>query len=302
MQVKESILRDILRLIVWFPFRWFLRIVPINFALFTIKTLGICHFHIAKKKKQMLLDTISKTLNISKSQGITIVKKYFEIHYLDRLHIFLYPRLTSSNIITDYVRVENIQLLNEARRLKNGVLIVQPHFGPVQLTLLELALKGYLPMQIGFPTDKHLSKIGRKVAFKYRVKYEKMLPAPIIAADRFIGKAYRHLKKGGIVFTTGDGAGRGVCLGEHKMMNFLGKKRNIPLGPASLAIKTKAIFVPAFIIPESYNLFRIVFEEPILPKYNDLSKDKIYITEKFLGVTETYIKTYPHCWHFWDEL
>jgi hypothetical protein len=42
-----------------------------------------------------------------------------------------------------------------------------------------------------------------------------------------------------------------------------------PLGPAAWALKTRAAFVPTFIITEGYNKFRIVFEEPLEVIYND---------------------------------
>ena len=75
-----------------------------------------------------------------------------------------------------------------------------------------------------------------------------------------------------------------------------------PLGPATWAIKTGAAFIPTFIIIEGYKKLRIVFEVPIEGVYNDVEKDRIYITDKFISITEYYIKKYPYCWHFWDEI
>ncbi|MEK6673896.1 MAG: hypothetical protein AABY42_10570, partial [Nitrospirota bacterium] len=118
----------------------------------------------------------------------------------------------------------------------------------------------------------------------------------------YMGKVYKHLKSGGVVLTTGDGAGGATFLGEHRAFKFLGTERMIPLGPAAWALRTGAAFIPTFIIVESYNKFRIVFEAPIEGIYNNVEKDKIRITEKFLAVAEGYIRKYPYCWHFWDEI
>ena len=76
-----------------------------------------------------------------------------------------------------------------------------------------------------------------------------MLP-PILPADRYLGKAYRHLTKGGVILTTGDGAGGGLFLGEYVSFEFMGRERNFPLGPGAWAIKTGAAFAPTFIIPK----------------------------------------------------
>ena len=264
--------------------------------------MGDLHFYAGRGKKDKISHNIRTYLNIEGEDILEIAKKYYEIHYLDRLHIFLYPRLTIREKIEKYVYFENIGLLENELSNGRGALLVQPHFGPVQITLLTLAILGYNPVQIGYPTDMGLSKIGRSVAYKYRLKYEAMLPAPIIPANKYIGKAYKHLVKGGVVLTTGDGAGRGVFIGEHKLLKFLGMERPFPLGPAAMALKTGAAFIPTFIITEKFNKFRIVFEGPIKGIYSDPEKDRIYITEKFVSIAEKYIKKYPHSWHFWDEI
>jgi len=302
MRVKENYIRDFLRLIVWFPFRWFFFLLPLNGSFLSFKLMGNLHYLFARTNRQRLIDRVSRNIGVSRGQASGFVKKYFQLHYLDRLHIFLYPRLVLRNNLFDIVHIENIEMLTSLINHQQGVLIVQPHFGPVQMTLLTLSLYGFNPIQIGFPSDRGLSKIGRKIAFKYRLQYEKKLPAPIISADGYLGKAYKHLLHGGIVLTTGDGAGGKVYLGEHKKYNFLENERNIPLGPASMAIKTGATFLPTFIIPEKYNHLKIIFETPIRPKYNDLELDKVYMMEKFISIAEKYIEKYPYCWHFWDEV
>jgi lauroyl/myristoyl acyltransferase len=226
-------------------------------------------------------------------------RRYFENHYIDRLHIFLYPRLRERGLAESLIRFENLEVLDRVRAAGRGVLIVQPHFGPVQLTLLGLAHKGYDPVQIGYLSDKGLSRIGRAVAFRYRMRYESLLPA-IVQADGFLGSAYKRLRAGGVVLTTGDGAGGGVYLGEHRPLPFLGAERLFPLGPATWAIRTGAAFIPTFIVPVRHDLFRIVLEEPIEPRGGE--DDALVMTERFAALAERYIREYPAAWHFWDEL
>jgi len=301
MRVNESYLRDILRLFVWFPFRWIVRIMPVDLSFFFFKVMGDLHFLAGRQKKTKLLQVIESQLKLN-GNAFKILKKYYENHYLDRLHIFLYPGLNNRKRIEKYVVFENLEVLEKQLSEGRGVLLAQPHFGPVQITLLWLALYGYSPIQIGYPSDKSLSKIGRSVAFKYRLKYEQMIPAPIISADGYLGKAYKHLLKGGVVLTTGDGAGGDLYFGEQKVFDFLGGKRKVPLGPAAWSIKTNAAYIPIFIIPESYKRFRIVFEKPIEGIHNNINQNKVYLTEKFINLTECYIRRHPYCWHFWDEI
>lgn len=303
MTVNEGIFRDVLRLFIWFPFRWIVNILSVNAAFLLFKLMGDLHFYAAGGiKKENVSARIKNLMGPKDGLAGQTVRKYYENHYLDRMHIFLYPRLNSIEKIQKYVRIQNPEILEKELLSGKGALIVQPHFGPVQITLLTLALLGHKPLQIGYPSDLGLSRVGRSVAFRYRLKYEGMLPAPILPADEYMGKAYKHLIRGGVVLTTGDGAGKGVFLGEHKAFKFLGTERMLPLGPAAWAIKTGAAFIPTFIVVEGYNKFRIVFEDPIKGIYGDAEKDRLYITERFLSVAEEYIRKYPYCWHFWDEI
>lgn len=302
MKVRESIFRDALRLVIWFPFRWLIRVVPVAWAFSLYKLAGDVHGAFSSGRRQRLARSMQRTLGIDGGAASAAAKRVFELHYLDRLHIFLYPRLTAWERVSPFVTFENREVLDEVLQSGKGALLVQPHFGPVQITLLALALRGYKPLQIGFPSDEGLSVIGRKVAYRYRLKYEAMLPAPIIAANGYLGAVYKHLVRGGVVLTTGDGAGGGVFLGEHRAFSFLGTERMIPLGPASLSLRTGAAYVPTFIVPERHDRFRIVFEQPISGRHGDPDRDKVDMTGQFISVAVDYIKRYPQCWHFWDEI
>lgn len=298
MQTHESLARDLMRLFIWFPFRWLTLLLPVRTSLWLMKMLGVVHHTIARKRAARILGCM-RVAGCTISPSTTLM--YFVNHYVDRLHIFLYPKLDSKRSFERIVTFKNIEVLTAALAQGKGAILVQPHFGPVQLTLLALKLQGCDPVQIGYQSDKGLSPIGRSVAFKYRIKYEAMLP-PILNADKFLGAAYRHLKGGGVMLTTGDGAGGGVYIGEHDDMGFLGTTRKFPLGPATWATKTGAAYIPTYIVTETHDRFSIIFGEPISVKHADSQLDRIHLTERFIESFELMLKAHPHCWHFWDEL
>jgi KDO2-lipid IV(A) lauroyltransferase len=302
MQVRESLFRDTLRLVTWFPFRWLIHVVSVSRAFALYRAAGRVHGALSPGRRARLAGAMQRSLGLDVAAAARAAARIFELHYLDRLHILLYPRLTDWKILKPFVVFENLGVLDAALSEGKGALLVQPHFGPVQITLLALALRGYEPLQIGFPSDDGLSAIGRKVAYHYRLRYEAMLPAPIIAADGYLGAVYKRLLRGGVVLTTGDGAGGSVFLGEHRRFRFLGTERMIPLGPAALALRTKAAYIPTFIIPERHDRFRIVFGEPIASRRGAVEADKVDMTGRFLATAEEQIRRHPECWHFWDEL
>ncbi len=301
MRTEQGILRDIMRLFIWYPFRWLTKVIPVGATLFLLKTMGDLHYAAGRNRKRIVLRNMQDLLGGSTDRRVQ-ARKYFENHYIDRLHIFLYSRQDLAKTMLKRITFRNLKTIDRLLDEGRGVLVVQPHFGPVQITLLALALRGYAPIQIGYPNDRGLSRIGRSVAFSYRLKYEAMLPAPIIPADRYMGGVFKHLKKPGIVLTTGDGAGGDAAFGEQREFQFFGKKRVFPVGPAAWAMRTGAAFVPTFIIPESYGRFRVVFEKPIEPVGTDADERMTIMTAAFISVLERYARENPECWHFWDEI
>lgn len=299
MKVFESPLRDALRLIIWYPFRWLVLLLPVRAAFGLFGLMGRVHCALAPGRSRRLLGTFKAAGCASEGR---LACKSFENHYIDRMHIFLYPRLRRPEQLAPFVRMEGLEHLDAARREGRGALIVQPHFGPVQITLLALALHGYDPIQIGYPTDRGLSWIGRHVAFSLRMRYEGMLAAPIISAESHLGRVYKHLKRGGVVLTTGDMAGGGAYLGRQHEVDFLGARVRFPLGPADLALRTGALYVPTFIIVERPDSYRIVFGHPIEPTTGEAEQDMLAMSREFASVSEGYVRNHPYLWHHWEEL
>ena len=302
MRVFESPLRDLSRLAVWYPVRWVAGALPVPWAFRMFAALGDCHAFAGGGTKRAVEQAAREILGLGPGEARATARRYFENHYVDRLHIFLYPRLVQGDRAAACVRFENIEVLDRILAARRGALLVQPHFGPVQLTLLALARRGYRPIQIGNPSDKGLSRIGRAVAYRLRLRYEAMIPAPIVPADGYLGNTFRSLRGGGVVLTTGDGAGGGVYLGEHHRFSFLRRERLFPLGPASLALRTGAAFLPTFILPEGYGRYRVVFGAPVEPDGDDYRQERVRMTESFVATMEQHVRRYPFCWHFLDEL
>ncbi len=297
MIVRESLARDLARLIIWYPVRLLIGLLPVrtSFALFRI--FGFLNFRIMKNKA--LRTNIQRGLpNISAAELDNVVKTYLQNHYIDRLHIFTYPKLRISRNLQKICSIEGTEHLDAALQNGKGAIVVLGHYGPIQLPLFHLGKAGYPIVQVGLPTDEGLSLIGRKVAFRLRLVYEAMIPARILPANNFLRPLFRHLGNNGVVMMNIDPAGGGKWIGRMTRHPFMGYNIPFPVGPELLATKTKASVLPLSIhrVYSNRYVFRLHPPDTLLSEQTSES-----ITSQLVKWYEQQVLKDPGLWHFWDE-
>jgi lauroyl/myristoyl acyltransferase len=264
MMTSESIFRDVLRLIVWYPVRWVIILLPVPAGIAVLRTMGTIHFLLSSGKRALIRNRLLTLQSKGQISGNVDghVREYFRNHYVDRLIIFLFRKLdrTAVDRLVDFVGLEN---LDNALTRCRGAVLMHGHFGPVHIPLVALARLGYRMKQIGLPSDEGLSWVGKKVAFRLRLRYESMIPAEIIKADSFLRPAFKWLHENGAIMVTGDGTGTDNLIGRQCAGEFLGSPLSFPLGPALLARKTGAAVLPLFIVPGDKKAYRIIIERPL---------------------------------------
>ncbi len=298
MTVNESIPRDILRLIVWYPLRWLVLILPVRGGIALLRRLGDIHFRLSRSARNHLRDNL-KRMGITSKLDL-YARTYLRNHYIDHLFIFIFPKLHKRHV-EKLVDIEGLEHLEAAREQGKGVVLVHGHFGPVHLPLVALARLGYPMKQIGNPSDEGLSWVGRNVAFRLRLRYESKIPAEIIKADGFLKGAFKALAKNEVVMTTGDGTGTAQKIGKYHRFDLFDQPVDLPVGPARLARKTGAALVPMFIQPGRGGfLYRIVIEHPIQIE-NSGDATEVTATAEFLDRYKRHIQTCPGYMHFLDR-
>jgi lauroyl/myristoyl acyltransferase len=296
----ENFLRDLLRIVVWYPLRWMLLVLPINGCLSILRWMGDIHFAFSIGKRNLLIHNIRKVVGDRKIQWYhRQIREYFRNHYVDRLMIFIFPRFME-NEINRFIEFKGLENLDHALQEGNGVILVHGHFGPVHIPLVVLARLGYGMKQIGLPSDEGLSRIGRKVAFRLRLHYESMIPAEIVKADGFLRPVFKWLHQNGVVMITGDGTGTEQRVGRHSLFRFCNQPVLFPIGPSLLAEKTGASFLPMFLLPGQKKPFCIIIEPPLTVDVGAID-GATNRTEKFVGRLQHYVLQYPGWMHFLDR-
>ncbi len=303
MIVKESFLRDILRLIIWFPFRWIMYLLPVSAVLFFYRGMGNVHYYLDKKKRDFIGTNIKKVFNdLHKKELARIIKQTMQTHYIERLIIFLFPKLNKDNI-GKFVSIEGLDILDSMLTKKKGCILVHSHFGPAQLSLCALGYRGYKMNQLGYRTTEGVSYIGREVQAKTRLKIEESkIPAKMLYVNKFMRPLFTALNNNEVLMTAGDAGGASRFAGKYVTAKFFGNDMRFPVGWVSLACKTGASVLPLSLYQNGMNKYKVVIHPPLhFEAQSDDAASILRSVEKFVKILEEDVRNYPHQWHFWDE-
>lgn len=298
MQTHESLGRDVLRLIVWYPLRWLLLLLPARNGLGLLRRMGDLHYAAAKGKQRRLAENLRR-MAIPEQQHQCVIRAYCQNHYVDQLFPIVFPKFNPENI-GRHLTVSGLAHLDAALQRNKGVVLVHGHCGPAHLPLIGLALMGYPMKQIGNPSDKGLSWTGRHVAFRLRMAYEGRIPAEIIKTDAFLRPVFTALRQNQVIMITGDGSGTEEQFGRQHQFTFLGQPVLLPLGPAILARKTGAALLPLFLLPGKDIPFAAIIEEEIVSSLPGI-EGLLECTGIFAARLEHYIRLHPGYMHFLDR-
>ncbi len=285
------------RLWIWYPVRYLIGLIPVTASIRLFNLMGDLHLLLFRSRLKRLSENIRRGLPQLKPVSMKgILRTYLRNHYLDRLHIFMYPGLKSPETLKNLADLEGIEHLESALERGKGAIVVLGHYGPIQLPLFALGQAGYEIVQIGLPTDQGLSWIGKNVAFRLRMKYEQMIPARIIPANTFLRPVFKHLKSRGVVMMNIDPAGGGNWIGRMVWYHFFGQEIPFPMGYGLLAEKTGAPVLTLSIARIPGGRYRFTLH-PALP--SDLAAMEItsYVSRWY----EDIVMKDPGLWHFWDE-
>lgn len=299
MIINESKWRDVLRLFVWYLFRWFCQIAPIKINYHLFYLMGSIHFKLSKVKKAELNNILTNALfPLKKGERVdSHIRDYFVNHYIDRMSIFHYYRFNRRNM-DKVIMFEGLGLLDDALSKGKGCVLVHSHMGPSQLPLVALGKMGYPMTQLGFRSDESLSKIGKNVQMRIRLRMEESFPVQMLYVDRFMRQVFKNLAQNGVVMLTADGSGTARRFGHHEPFKFMGKEMLFPTGSYKLAQKSGATLLFLFLIRDGRFRYRGIIKRP-----ENLSdkKQTLPALTAFVHQLERYIRQDPGQWPFWDR-
>lgn len=224
-----------------------------------------------------------------------LLRRSFAHIWLDGVEPHLYPYLGPHNI-DQLVRLEGERHLREALEPGRGVLLLIGHLGLNTLVMAALGHRGYRIHQLGAPPPVWREILGPENVsplayrrYQRTWRNEQALPARHISVFAFLRPAYRALKQGDILCVAVDGGG-GTRWVE---VSFLGRRCNVSSGPATLAVRTGAAALPAFVVRGDDGRHRMILEPPLAVGEGDRDEQVRDLTQRFMARLEHWVRRHP---------
>jgi lauroyl/myristoyl acyltransferase len=291
---KETLVQDIGRVVVWYPFRWLSNLLPLRTRFALYEQCGDAAFYSYRKKRAILGKRLSLAYpHLSPAQRLGTVRTIFRTYFVDRFLINLIPDLDSRRI-DELADVDGEEYLREAQSLGRGVILIHPHYGPSQLPLIYLGYKGYPMGQLGLREYPETSAMGEKTQ-RLRLRLEHQMPVHHFYANDYLRPLFRWLEKGNILMTAGDGTGGGRRIGKFGNVTLLDRHLTLPLGAYRLAALQQSAMLTVIALRQKCGYYRIVIR-PFATSQNCKEPQ-----QQFADWLEPYLVQNPGQWHFWDE-
>jgi lauroyl/myristoyl acyltransferase len=292
---RENLLQDLGRLVIWYPFRWLTRFLPVPANLAIYEAFGDLAYHIYSPKRALITRRLAQVFpQMGSAAQLAEVRASFRNYFVDRFIINLLPSLDRTHI--DRLAVlEGEEHLRQAQARGRGVILIHAHFGISQLPLIYLGYKGYPMAQMGLRVDMGTSVIGKRTQ-RLRIKIEEQMPVTHFYADNYLRPVLRWLENGNILMTAGDGTGGGRYIGKFHQATLLGHPLDMPLGPYRLAAAQQSSILPIIALRQGRGFYRIIIHPPLPLERNAESTQRRFVTW-----FEHYLTLAPGQWHFWDE-
>ena len=305
MIIRDTLLRDIVRLFIWFPFRWFIALSPYRFVGFLASLMGsVDHWFCKSRRVQLvrnLKEVFGDTIDVQ-----NIARRIMETHYLNLLELFKFSGIHSSNLY-DHVDIEGLPNLEQAVGKGSGVILATIHFGTMQYPLIALGLLGYPINQVGDRDTEapEFSWVHRKIALKYRNVLEGQFQAKHIHISKSLRRIYQCLAERELLMINVDGVGglKGQRLSrDYLTVRFMGRDVYVPSGAVRISRKTGSPIVPIVCIRQERGRHKIVIDPAmIVVSGPDKDHDIRTYTQKLLSHLEQYVREHPDQWLFWME-
>lgn len=266
--------------------------IPLPVVRFFVKCLFLILYPIAavtgllKRYEKNIDKAFREEIRPGESKGIARRTLYNWL--MNTFEIFHFYSRRRYKDIVNWVDIEGLEKINQAKKDGMGVVGITAHFGNFPLMVIRLSLedvdlsvlfKELRPASLGSLMTEYMQKIDLNLIVTNLV-------------DKPSQQALKNVENSGFVLFVADEFKRKTGV----EIDFFGRPTRQALGPAVVFLKTGAPMIPLFIIREK-GRFKVIIEDPLeFELTGDTDKDLVIITQKRMDVIEKFIRRYPDEW------
>lgn len=246
---------------------------------------------LASRHRQIAINNIKDCFHgsMTEEKAGKIAKTCFKNLALMFLDLCRMPRITKDNF-REYIHFEGLENVHEAEKHGKGILVCTGHFGSWEL------LPHAWSLYHGRPAHVVVRPLDNKVADRVLSYFRTFTGNRLIAKKKALMPIMKALAKNDVVGTLHD---QNVKKREGIFVDFFGRPACTTFAPALIGLRTGGAVIPAYIVREGINSYRIIFEKEVTaPQGMEKEEAIFYITQTITKSLENMIRKYPEQW-FW---
>lgn len=262
-------------------------LLPLRVSLWIGRRLGDLTYYLKKNRRKIALINLKAALgaNYNYKQLEEITRKTFQSACQTLVELMNFPKI-NIHYVNKYIKFENLDRIDKALEKGKGVIHLTAHFGNWELSSFAASLKGY-----------HLKVFAREQKYprlnQLLNKYRELSGCKVIPKGMALRELIRSLHANEIIGMVGDQHAGASGL----EINFFNRLASTATGAMEVALRTKAVLLPSFIIRENNIYHRIIVETPLeLSDTGNADLDIKNGLEKFNTLLEKYIIKNPEQW------
>ncbi|HLF87174.1 MAG TPA: lysophospholipid acyltransferase family protein [Nitrospiria bacterium] len=291
-------IKDVITLIYWYPFRLFIQRIPFKYTHLLARTVGIILHYLLSQKRYLLERELVDVFN-GRINGRDIKKAVVEAFVnfsQNEAEVLIYPELDENNI-SYFIEYSGLDHLDNALTKGKGVMLLFAHFGANQMIMPAIGYKGYRMSQLSSPPtvwveklpNKKFSRVG-KLGLEMRWKHELSLPVTHINIFGSLKEAFLCLRRNEVLGVAIDGGGGK----ERVAVDFLDRQIMLSTGAVEIAMRTGCVVLPTFMIRKKDGRHKMIIEEPLHIRDHKVYKGAIGENlSAFVTRLEEYLIKYP---------
>lgn len=252
------------------------------------KRLGRAWYRLDARHRRVALENLARAFDGKKSPAEieTLARQTFEQFGITALEVCRIASMERERLI-ELVSVDGEGHFWKAQEAGTGILLLTGHFGNWELM-------GVFPSALGIPVTVVARATDNPYLERELVAMRSRFGNRVIHKKSALREIMRVLKDGGVAAILID---QNVAEREGVFVEYFGKPACTTPTMALLALKTDARVVPTFCVRSPGGTHRVVVEPEVpLIRTGDLERDVLVNTQRFTGIIERFVRSYPDHW------